>query len=184
MFFIKAKKNIQNIPNNTEFENIINDLILHPTVQEMNNYIQHCNTTCFEHCRNVAYYSYIICKKYNLNYISAARGGMLHDLFLYNWRKHQREIELKGLHAFVHPRISLNNSLKLFTLNDIEKDIILKHMWPLTVILPKYKESYIITFVDKFCAIKETIEYIQTKKLFLHMYKYSTVLLAMLVLNI
>ena len=184
MFFIKTKKNICDITNNTEFKNIINDLITNPTVQEMNNYIQHCDTTCFEHCKNVAYYSYLVCKKCGFDYISASRGGMLHDLFLYNWRKKQRDIELKGLHAFVHPRISLNNSLKLFNLNNIEKDIILKHMWPLTIIPPKYIESYIISFVDKFCAIKETIEYIQKKKLFLHIYKYSTVLLAMLVLNI
>lgn len=175
---------ISNITNKQEFENIIDDLVSNSTVKEMHNYIQHCDTTCFEHCKNVAYYSYVICKKYNLDYISAARGGMLHDLFLYNWRKKQREVELEGLHAFVHPKISLNNSLKLFSLNNIEKDIILKHMWPLTVILPKYKESYIITFVDKFCAIKETMEYIQKKKMFLHIYKYSTALLAMLVLNI
>ena len=109
---------------------------------------------------------------------------MLHDLFLYNWRKSQREVELNGLHAFVHPKIALLNSLKLFSLNNIEKDIILKHMWPLTIRFPKYRESYIITFVDKFCAIKESIDYIQKKDMFSYMYRYSYILLAMLVVNI
>lgn len=184
MIFNKAKEKIYDIANNTEFENIIEDLVCNPTVQEMNNYIQHCDTSCFEHCKNVAYYSYLICKKFNLDYTSAARGGMLHDLFLYNWRKSQRTLKLDGWHAFVHPKIALMNSLQLFNLNDIEKDIILKHMWPLTVRFPKYKESYIITLVDKFCAIKESINYLEKKDMFTYMYRYSSVLLAMLVLNI
>lgn len=184
MILNKTKEKNYDIAYNAEFENIIKDLVENPTVQEMNNYIQHCDTTCFEHCKNVAYYSYIICKKYNLDYSSAARGGMLHDLFLYNWRKSQREVELNGLHAFVHPKIALLNSLKLFSLNNIEKDIILKHMWPLTIRFPKYRESYIITFVDKFCAIKESIDYIQKKDMFSYMYRYSYILLAMLVVNL
>ena len=51
------------------------------------------------------------------------------------------------------------NAQKLFILNEIEKDIILKHMWPVTFSAPKYLESYIITFVDKYCAIKEWSNY-------------------------
>ena len=184
MILNKTKEKNCDISYNAEFENIIKDLLENPTVQEMNNYIQHCDTTCFEHCKNVAYYSYIICKKCNLDYSSAARGGMLHDLFLYNWRKSQREVELNGLHAFIHPKIALINSLKLFSLNNIEKDIILKHMWPLTIRFPTYRESYIITFVDKFCAIKESIDYIQKKDMFSYMYRYSYILLAMLVVNL
>ena len=41
----------------------------------------------------------------------------------------------------------------------IEKDIISKHMWPVTFSAPKYLESYTITFVDKYCAVKELINY-------------------------
>ena len=151
---------------NEEFNTIIADLTQNSTVQEMKNYIQHCDTTCYEHCMNVAYYSYLICKKYNLDYVSAARGGMLHDLFLYNWRKSKKKLKLEGWHAFVHPRIALSNSIKLFELNDIEKDVILKHMWPVTLFsLPKYCESYIITLVDKYCATHETLEYIKKKSI-------------------
>lgn len=179
MSFLETKDDI-----NIEFENIIKDLIDNSTVQEMKNYMQHCDTSCFDHCKNVAYYSFILCKKLNLDYTSAARGGMLHDLFLYNWRKSQRIVELDGLHAFVHPKIALRNSLKLFNLNDIEKDVILKHMWPLTLKFPRYIESFIITFVDKFCAIKETLDYIRKKNSYIYIYRYSTILLAFLVLNI
>ena len=38
---------------------------------------------------------------------------------------------------------------------DKEKEIIKKHMWPLTFSPPKYLESFIVTIVDKYCAFKE-----------------------------
>lgn len=135
---------------------IIQDLINHWAVQKMNDYKQHCQTSCLEHCLNVSYISYLICKKYNLDYVSSARAGLLHDLFLYDWREKQENA--KGLHAFTHPGLALRNSSELFHLNKKEKDIIKKHMWPVTITLPKYKESYIITFVDKYCALFETYD--------------------------
>lgn len=166
--------------NNFEFETIIADLVSNDTVQKMNDYKQHYDTSCFEHCKNVAYYSYLICKKYNLDYTSAARAGMLHDLFLYNWRK--RENGRKGLHAFTHPKTALENAKKLFNLNKKEQDIILKHMWPVTFALPRYKESFIITFVDKYCAIQESIKAYKSKKKLQYIYRYSYVFLSMFIL--
>jgi len=165
-----------------EFESIINDIILNPTVQEMKNFRQHCSISCYEHCKNVALYSYIICKKLSLDYVSSARAGMLHDLFLYDWR--YKVNGRKGFHAFLHPRIALNNSLKLFDLNDKEKDIILKHMWPCTIVPPKYKETYIITLVDKYCAIKESIECLLNSFTFKKVYRYTYAFLCLLVLRI
>ena len=144
----------EEINNNKEFQEIISDIITNDTVLKMKNYKQHYDTNCFEHCMHVAFYSYILCKKYNLDYKSAARAGMLHDLFLYDWRI--RSSSRKGFHAFTHPKCALTNALSLFNLNDKEQDIIIKHMWPLTLKLPKYKESFIITFVDKYCALSES----------------------------
>ena len=83
----------------------------------------------------------------------AARAGLVHDLFLYDWRK--REEGRKGFHAFTHPRASYENAKKIFTPNKIEKDIILKHMWPVTPKFPRYKESFLITYVDKYFACVE-----------------------------
>ncbi len=155
-----------------EFNMIIYDLANHPTVQKMKLYRQHYDTTCFDHCYNVAFYSYLICKKLNLDYISVSRAGMLHDLFLYDWRKKQPEH--KRFHGFRHPRIALNNASKLFDLNEKEKDIILKHMWPITIIPPKYIEGYIITLTDKYCALEESynhyFNYFKKRKLFRYAY--------------
>lgn len=155
-----------------EFNMIIYDLANHPTVQKMKLYRQHYDTNCFDHCYNVAFYSYLICKKLNLDYTSVSRAGMLHDLFLYDWRKKQPEH--KRFHGFRHPRIALNNASKLFDLNEKEKDIILKHMWPITIIPPKYIEGYIITLTDKYCALEESynhyFNYFKKRKLFRYAY--------------
>lgn len=173
--------NLQEI-NNEEFHEIIRELMANASVQEMSNYRQHYTTSCLDHCIHVAYYNYVICKKFGLDYISATRAGLLHDLFLYDWRK--KNPEHKHLHAFHHPRIALNNSKKYFNINKKEEDIILKHMWPLTIILPKYKESYIITLVDKYCTLAETIEYYTNNLHKKKAYRYAYAFLSLLIIRI
>ena len=75
---------------NEEFNYIIKDIIENYTVQQMKKYMQHFDTTCFEHCYMASYYCYKVSKIFNWDYKSAARGAMLHDLFLYDWRKKTR----------------------------------------------------------------------------------------------
>ena len=98
-----------------EFINIIKDLINNETVQQMKNYRQHFNSSCFDQCLEVAYWSYLICKKLGLDYVSAARAGMLHDLFLYDWRNSKKKLNLEHFHAFIHPKIALENATKITT---------------------------------------------------------------------
>lgn len=136
-----------------EYMTIMADIIKNEIVQKMKQYRQHFNVNCFDHCLFVSYNTYLICKKLHLDYISAARAGMLHDLFLYDWRK--RENGRKGYHAFTHGKTALENAMKVTSLNDKEKDIIKKHMWPVTLQLPKYKETFIIIYVDKYFAFAE-----------------------------
>ncbi len=143
-----------NIPSILEFKEIIRDIATNPNVVALKERVQHNNKSRYYHCLCVSYYTYCICKKLKLDYISAARGAMLHDFYYYDWRDKNVENQ-KKFHAFRHPRIALNNASDLFELNNIEKDIILKHMWPLTIKLPSYKESYIVTLVDKYCATYE-----------------------------
>lgn len=143
-----------------EYIEIVSELFKQEKVQKMKQYRQHHSVSCFDHCLYVSYNTYLICKKSNLDYVSAARAGLLHDLFLYDWRLPHKNLPIKSKHAFAHPKIALMNSAKLFELNEKEKDIIVKHMWPVTLLaFPKYKESFIITLVDKYSAIKSCIEY-------------------------
>ncbi len=168
--------------NASEFKSIISDIIENDTVKQMKDFRQHYETSCFEHCFEVSWYNYMICKKLHLDYVSATRAGMIHDLFLYDWRLPQPG--RKRLHAFHHPRIAMENSLKIFDLNKKEKDIILKHMWPLTVIPPKYLESYIITLTDKYCTLKETILHYKKNPRLNLIYRYAYVFMCLLVVKL
>jgi len=149
----KIKKN-----NLTEYKHCIQDLIKNKEVLSMKKYIQHSDIHCLEHSLYVSYTSYMVCKKLQFNWSAAARGGLLHDFFLYDWHVKNSN---KGLHGFSHPNIALFNANKHFVLNKIEKDIIKKHMWPLTFKLPKYKEALVVALVDKYCA---TIEIFKRNK--------------------
>lgn len=159
------------IEKDEEFKNIISPIINNETVQEMKNYRQHYETSCYDHCLQASYYCYLICKKYKLDYKSATRAAMLHDLFLYDWRV--RQPDRKGLHAFTHGKTACENACKLFDLNEKEKDIILKHMWPVTIAFPKSFEGFVLTFVDKYCALSESAEVLKTRLFSKKAFRYA-----------
>lgn len=176
------KEYLKNLINNdTEFLNLINDLITNDTVLQMKNFRQHYETTCFDHCLTVSYYCYLICKKYNLDYKSAARAGMLHDLFLYDWRIRQQD--RKGLHAFTHGKTACQNACKLFDLNAKEKDMIIKHMWPVTPIFPSSLEGLILTFVDKYSALSESFDILKSRLFMKRTFRYTYALLSLIILK-
>ena len=154
-------KDINKIFEDKEYLCLILDLLLEEKVQRMKQYRQHYNISCFQHCLFVSYNTYLICKKYKLDYISAARAGLLHDLYLYDWRK--RENGRKGHHAFTHPNTAIEEASSFINLNDKEIDIIKKHMWPVTIAFPRYKETFILTVIDKYFAIAEA--FIKNNKL-------------------
>lgn len=120
------------------------------------NFIQHGSTSIYDHVISVALKSIEIAEKYNLNvdYDSLIRGALLHDYFLYDWHKPHK---YKFIHGFTHPRCAYNNAKSELDLNEIEKDIIIKHMFPLTIIPPKYLESWIVTAADKIVTVRESV---------------------------
>ena len=139
----------------SEYLDCVQEIIDHDDVKSMKKYNQHGSVDCFQHCLNVSTASYLICKKLKLDYRSAARGGLLHDFFLYDWHK---ENPHGGLHAFTHPKVAAQNADKTFTLNSRERDVIKNHMWPLTVSFPRYPETLIVVLVDKFYCIREVFK--------------------------
>ena len=167
-----------------EFFSIIEDIITNDTVKQMQNFRQHCNTSCYKHCMQVAYFTFIACKRLKLDYFSATRAAMVHDLFLYDWRTRHIDAEFPGLHAYAHPQIAYKNASKLFELNDVEKDVILKHMWPVTFGFPKFKESYIVTVMDKYSACIETYMYLKNKLNQKTFYRYAYVFLSLIFFRI
>ena len=120
-------------------------------------YIQHGNMTVHDHCMNVARYSIAISRKLHIpcNQRALIRGALLHDYFLYDWHD-KNHVQIHNLHGFYHPGIALKNASREYRLTQREKDIIKKHMWPLTIVPPACREAWIVTTADKWCSLMET----------------------------
>jgi len=138
----------------------VQDLLETSEVQSLGEFVQHYHSTRLQHSIDVSYISYKLAKKVKGDAKATARAGLLHDLFFYDWRDTKFE---SGSHAYMHPRVALHNAEKLTELNKVEQDIILKHMWGATLAFPKYRESYVVTLVDKYCAIKEGLTPVLSK---------------------
>lgn len=131
--------------------NCVEDLLEDENVLRLDSYSQHIGTSRLQHSLNVSYYSYLFSKLLGCDCRSAARAGILHDLYLYD--RHTDKTDEN--HVFRHPREALKNAAMLTELNDIERDAIIKHMWPLSKGFPKYKESYCVSAADKYSAALE-----------------------------
>lgn len=141
-----------NPENRVHFAAIVDDLLRDETVQGMRELPQHSKTcNCFEHSLYVAYLSFLVCRRLKLDYVAAARGGLLHDYYLCNWE--EEGVGVRRL--WQHPHIALENAKKRYDLTVVEEDIIVKHMWPLTRPLPRHRESFVVSMADKLCALME-----------------------------
>lgn len=123
-------------------------------------HIQHGNVTVNDHVWDVARYSLAISERLHIrcSQKELIRGALLHDYFLYDWHQPDEENPHK-LHGFYHPGTALRNASKEYELTNREKDIIKKHMWPLTLVPPKCREAWIVTAADKWCSLMETLHF-------------------------
>ena len=130
----------------------VEDLLADPAVQSMRLLPQHaCGVSCYRHSLLVSYSSYRLCRLLGLDARAAARGGLLHDLYLYNWRACG-----SFRHLFSHPAAALRNAMDRFLLNWKEADIIRSHMFPLTPSRPYHCwEAAVVSTVDKLWAAAE-----------------------------
>ncbi len=133
---------------------ILNSRNFHKTKE----HIQHGNMTVNSHVWNVARYSLALSDKLHIrcNRHELIRGALLHDYFLYDWHIPDEENSHK-LHGFYHPGTALRNATQEYSLTEREKDIIKKHMWPLTVVPPMCREAWLVTTADKWCSLMETL---------------------------
>lgn len=85
---------------------------------------------------------------------SLVRGALLHDYFLYDWHV---PAKWHRLHGFHHAARAYRNAKRDFALNALEENMIRAHMFPLGIVVPRYRESWILWTADKICALRETI---------------------------
>ena len=147
------KKDItKEIVKDDEYLKIVDIILGSKEFQKRKNWIHHENCSLYEHCLAVSYLSYRICKKRKWNYKDAAIGGLLHDFYLSPWQDHMPEkVPFFIQHGFVHAHEAMENAYKFFPelMNDRVANIIERHMFPLNIIPPKYKEGWVVTYADK-----------------------------------
>lgn len=158
------------------FEECIGDIVAKQPVLSMRNIHHHPRTNCLEHSLLVSYISFRVSLKFHLDYRTAARAGLLHDLYLYNPKDTSN---YKGLLAFDHPKTALKNAEQLVQLDDKERNIIISHMWPIATHMPHSREAWVVSTVDKVCAVIETLGYIRKARnawitRYIHKIIYST----------
>ena len=120
------------------------------------NCLQHGQISVYEHSYMVAVLCVelaIMCR-IRADMRALVRGALLHDYFLYDWHEKDKS---HRLHGFIHAERALKNAESDFRLTDIERNMIRAHMFPLNLVLPRYRESVLLCVADKICATRETI---------------------------
>lgn len=135
-------------PQISDYHEAVKDVIGSDEVLKLKEFCHHRCMTRFQHCLNVSYYSFLMCRKLGLKAEQAARAGLLHDLY-------EDCPKCTRRHLVDHPEKALENALESFKLTKVEQDIIVKHMWPIRRGVPKYPESMVVMLTDKYIALME-----------------------------
>lgn len=137
-----------------EYYKIVEDLLRHKKVQQMKQYYHHGKISTHFHCVYVSYTVYKVCCRLQLSAYETTRAALLHDFYLYDWHitKHDEK------HAWYHPKAAVKNIEKYIgPLSDVQRNMILCHMWPLHPAAPKSIGGFVLTFADKHCADMELL---------------------------
>lgn len=167
------QQEVEKALNDRKYYEIIKPIIENQEYQKRKNFKHHENCSVYEHSIEVSYLAYRICEKLGLNSRDAAIGGLLHDFYSKPWQENtEKKDSFFKQHGFVHAREALDNAKKYFPefVNDRVSNIIVRHMFPLNIRPPKYRESWIVTFADKKVSLgvlgsgKEILKYVGLKK--------------------
>lgn len=137
-----------------EFDLLVKDIINNQSFKELDNEMHH-GISRFGHSYRVAEGVYKLTKKLRFNYKEATRAALLHD-FYFNYQLEENG-DVKNL--VEHPSMALLNASRYYKLSNLQKNMIESHMFPMSRVLPKYKESICLTIVDKVVALYEQQRY-------------------------
>ena len=133
----------------------VGDILCHPKYQQLKLFDHHKPVSCHFHSVFVSYLVFKISSSLDCNPVETARAAALHDFYLYDWylTKHDE------LHAWYHPKMAVINAETYFgRLSDMQRDMILSHMWPLHPMPPSSREGVILTLVDKYCTSADVLK--------------------------
>ena len=147
-----------------ELVNLYNYYYNHELIQKMKEIPMHRGSNCFIHSFKVAKLAIkkALRRKKKLDYKSILLASILHDYYLYDWRKDK---SLLKNHATNHPTLASNNAKADFAINDDVSKIILSHMWPYNFkVFPKSIEARIVLVADKNVATIEALSFKASKE--------------------
>ena len=132
------------------------DILTSDGMKSERGFMQHGTINCCRHSVNVALLSVRIASRLSLrcDTRSLVRGALLHDYFLYDWHVPSDEHKWHGFH---HAAKACELAGRDFQLSPLERDIIARHMFPLTLTPPRSREGWIVCLADKLCALRETL---------------------------
>ena len=108
---------------NKEFYNIVEDILNHDKFLLLRDE-KHHRLNRYDHSLRVAYKTYKISKKFNLDSVEITRAALLHDFFI------KDDLNYPGISMFTHPKVAANNSKIYFNINNKQKNIIETHKFP------------------------------------------------------
>ena len=110
--------------------------------------------SCYEHSVFVSYTAFRLAGRWGGDRRAAARGGLLHDLYLYDPKSLPSYRQ-----CFAHPIAALRNASALCgDLSSREADAIRAHMWPMARHMPHCREAAAVCLADKLCATAEVLQ--------------------------
>lgn len=137
------------------FNRLLQEIAERTDLLAMDGFVQHGDTSTLWHSIAVAYYSLWIARRLRLScrWKSLVSGALLHDYFLYDWHIPAPD---HRFHGFTHPKAALRNAQRDWALDPIQRNIIARHMFPLTPVPPRCMEGFLVCLMDKWCSLAET----------------------------
>lgn len=145
----------------TEYYELVKAILEHPEFIKRKTYAHHENCSVYEHSLIVSILVYKWAKKWHCDYKSAAIGGLLHDFYDKPWQMKsdndtkKEKIKFFKQHGFIHASQATKNAYYYFPkmMNKKIENMIKRHMFPLNICPPRYKESWMVTIIDKYVSM-------------------------------
>ena len=146
-----------------KLENIYQKFLYDDKILKMKEVNMHRGSNTYIHCFKVAKLAIkrALRRKRRLNLESILIASILHDYYLYDWRKDKSK---KKKHAKNHPFIASENAKRDFNIEKFTSEIIEEHMWPINFKnFPKTTEARIVNNADNSIAFIEVLTSIKYK---------------------
>lgn len=154
-----------------EFYKIIEPIIIEKEFQRRKEYPHHINESVYEHVIRVSYDCYKIGKRLGMDYKALTIAGLLHDFYEKPWQYSNEKKPFFQKHAFTHAKEAVVNSKKYFGTDIITpkvESIMITHMFPLNKKIPRNKEAWLLTLIDKADSIDFILHPVILFKIFFH----------------